>query len=200
MQIEKNIKYEMLDIDINKVCREIKREVFAKELYSIKEDELFFLQETIGEIIELDIETQVLSDNTRKSFYLSNNRIVVIKNKKINIKLFFDILDASYELIDNRIEKRIAIIIELFIKLFFNVLNKDSAIVYSYLCNEYFIHARQFKNTEVNERINQYLKKKLGLSWSEDKILEILRYLEEDIRVIECRNGVFHVNDKIYFN
>ena len=55
-----------------------------------------------------------------------------------------------------------------------------------------------FDSIEIFDKINQYLEQTQGIRWSDSKINHILLCLE-DIRVIECNEGIFRVNDYIYF-
>ena len=89
---------------------------------------------------------------------------------------------------------KIGVILSVLFKTFFDVLDDDIALVYSYLCNEYFINHIKISNIEIYDKVNEYL----GLNWSNDKINKILLQLENK-RVIEFVDGVLKVKDKIYF-
>ncbi len=199
LQLTNNEKYMLLDINPEELCKKIKNEVFTKELYTIKDEELDLIQGIIGDSIELEVDTEASeNNNVRVSFYTLNDKIVVIKRKKIDIKLLIDLLIHSVEFSVGNTGTRIVVILNILQKLFLNILDDDVAILYSYLCKEYFVNGNKFSNIEIFGNINKHLKEYLGLSWSNNKINKILLQLER-LQVIEFSNGILHVKDKIYF-
>lgn len=53
-------------------------------------------------------------------------------------------------------------VINIFLDLFFKILDEDVATVYLFLCYEYFQNKKCFDNTEIYDKINQYIKQTQG--------------------------------------
>ena len=94
-------------------------------------------------------------------------------------------------------EEKIRVILIVLLKTFLNVLDEETSVIYAYLCKAYFVNHQRFGNIEIYDEVNQYLRQYLGAAWSKDKIHRILRQLE-GLRVIEFREGMLEVKDKIY--
>lgn len=200
MQLANNEKYKQLGIDSEEFCNIIQNDIRLKG-YIIKKEHLNSVKKIVGDSIEFDIESDTSGgDITRASFYVSNEQIVVIKGKKLNIKLMISMLFNLFEFSrETDIVIKIETILNILMQLLFNVLDEDVSIIYLYLANEYFNNNNRFNNIEIYERINTYLKNSRKLSWSDTKINKLLLQLE-NLEVIECSNGVYLVKDKIYFN
>ena len=152
------------------------------------------IQKAIGDSTELEFDLETPQENTRLSFYSINHQLVVIKRKSINIKMILELLIDTFNFSVGDNWTKIGVILSVLFKTFFDVLDDDIALVYSYLCNEYFINHIKISNIEIYDKVNEYL----GLNWSNDKINKILLQLENK-RVIEFVDGVLKVKDKIYF-
>ena len=156
-------------------------------------------EKAICDSIELEIDTEIPEDdNTRLSFYALNNELVVIRRKKINIKLFFELLTDLFSFSTGSNVTKIGAVLNIFLKTFLNVLDEDVALVYAFISNQYFKKGRQYNNVEIFDAVNKYLMEVLQMGWSADKINKILLQLES-LQVIEFNNGLLKVNDKIYF-
>lgn len=197
LKLTNSEKCELLHINLEELNNEIRKNILVEQLYTISDQELGVIQSIICDSIDLEVETKAPEDDVRISFYTLNNRVVIIKKKKMDIKLLFDLLIHSTEFLDGGIPTRIGIVLNVIVKLFLNVLDGEIVIVYSYLCVEYFVNGIKFNNTEIFNEINKYLKTNFGFGWSNDKINKVLLELE-DLGVIEFSDGVLHVKDKIY--
>lgn len=194
MQLTNSEKYELIEIDLEELCNEIKREILTRELYLLNKREIYILQEAIGDSTELEFDLEIPQENTRLSFYTINHQLVVIKRKSIDIKMFLELLIDAFDFSVGNKGTKIGVILKVLFKTCFDVLDDDIALVYSYLSNEYFINGIKISNVEIYDKVN----KRLGLNWSTDKINKILLQLE-NMRVIEFVDGVLKVKDKIYF-
>ncbi len=192
-------KFELLEIDAEKLCRDIRHEISINELYLLNDDELHFIQNIIGDSIELEVGLEDPVESTRASFYMKNGQMVVIKAKKLNVKELFSLLGSVEGFIQGTNLTRICIVIGLLIELFYQIMDKDLSKVYVYLANEYFNNGKKFNNMEIFDAVNQYIKESMNVKWSNKKIQEELDKLEHELRVIECIDGVYTVKDKIYF-
>jgi len=192
-------KYELLDIDLEEVCNEVNEEFLLKEWHVFEKSELDRMKEALGESTELEIETVIEAENTRLSFYSLNNQIIVVKRKRINIRLFLEMLAEAFNFRAGNNETKVITIFVVLLKVYLNVLNEDVSFVYAHLCYEYFTNGRKFNNVEIYVELNKYLKKYFGVGWPNDKLNKILLKLEE-LHVIEFVDGFLNVNDKIYFD
>jgi hypothetical protein len=191
-------KYELLDIDMDGMCEEIRHEMIIKEFYRIKPKEIAKIQEAIGNCLELEIDVDgAQGEPTRLSFYTLHKQIVVIRKKQIDIKLLFELLVEVFPFSAGDNEEKIRVILIVLLKTFLNVLDEETSVIYAYLCKAYFVNHQRFGNIEIYDEVNQYLRQYLGAAWSKDKIHRILRQLE-GLRVIEFREGMLEVKDKIY--
>ncbi len=194
LQLTNSEKYELIEIDLEELCNEIQREILTRELYLVNKSEKYMIQKAIGDSTELEFDLETPQENTRLSFYSINHQLVVIKRKSINIKMILELLIDTFNFSVGDNGTKIGVILSVLFKTFFDVLDDDIALVYSYLCNEYFINHIKISNIEIYDKVNEYLE----LNWSNDKINKILLQLENK-RVIEFVDGVLKVKDKIYF-
>lgn len=192
-------KFELLEIDIAKLRQDIRKEISIEELCVLSDDELNSIQNIIGESIELEIEPEEPVENTRASFLKKNKQIVVIKAKALDTKLLFYLLGSAGGFINGTKLTRAYILIDVLFKVFYQMVDKESSEVYTYLADEQFSHGRKFNNIEIFDAVSQYIKESMGVQWSNQKIQEKLDKLEKELRVIECIDGVYKVNDKIHF-
>ena len=197
LKLTNNEKCELLELDADSWCEEVREELFFREGHVMSGAERLGLQDAIGESLELEIETEAPQENTRLSFYTSNNKIIVIKKKRFDIKRFFGLTISVLGMTSENALGITAAIVEILMNHFFTILDEDASMVYSYLCYEYFYNGKRFDNTEIFEKVNQHLAHALGYRWPESKIREELSQLE-DVKVIECMEGKWYVYDKIY--
>lgn len=191
-------KYELLDIDMDGICEEIRHEMMIKEFYRIEPKEIVKIQEAIGNCLELEIDVDgTQGEPTRLSFYTLHKQVVVIRKKQIDIKLFFELLVETFQFYVGNNEEKIGIVLSVLLKTFLNVLDEETAVIYTYLCKAYYVNHQRFGNVEIYEEVNRYLRQYLGAAWSNDKIHRILLQLE-GLGVIEFREGMLEVKDKIY--
>lgn len=199
LRLTNSDKCELLNIVPEELSNEIQNEIFFKEMYLVQNEELHMIEKAICDSIELEIDTEIPEDdNTRLSFYALNNELVVIRRKKINIKLFFELLIDLFSFSTGSNVTKIGAVLNIFLKTFLNVLDEDVALVYAFISNQYFKKGRQYNNVEIFDAVNKYLMEVLQMGWSADKINKILLQLES-LQVIEFNNGLLKVNDKIYF-
>ncbi|MCM1212110.1 MAG: hypothetical protein NC318_10945 [Blautia sp.] len=198
-QLTNQEKFELMEIDIEKIRQKVQEEISMDELYVLTDNELDSIQEIVGDSIELDVDSEESVENTRASFDIKNGQVLVIKAKKINAKLLFSLFKSVEGLISGSNLTRMFIVINLLMEYFCEVLDKDLSRVYTYLANEYFNNGRKFNNIEIIGVVNQYIKESMHVEWSDQKIQEKLNKLEYDLRVIECIDGVYVVTDKINF-
>lgn len=194
-----NEKYKLLDMDIDFICKEIQTELFLRECYTLGEETSLTLQEAIGSSLELELDTEVPQENTRLSFYTFDNQIIIIKKKKFHIKRFLELIGNSLGFCSGNAFGIANAVLQIFIHDFLTVLEEDASLVYSYLCYEYFIKGNIFNNVEIFEKINTYLTETQGYRWPKEKLNKILLQLE-GLKVMEFRDGLLYVSDKIYFN
>lgn len=192
-------KFELLEIDVEKLCRDIQNEISMDELYVLNADELGSIQNIIGDSIELEVGLEDPGESVRASLYMKNGQVVVIRAKKLNIKLLFFLFGSVEAFINGTNLTRICIVVDLLIKFLFQVVDKDLSKVYVYLADEYFNKGRKFNNIEIFDAVNQYIKENMDVKWSNRRIQEKLDILEHELRVIECIDGVYEVKDQIYF-
>ena len=64
MQLTNSEKYELIEIDLEELCNEIKREILTRELYLLNKREIYILQEAIGDSTELEFDLEIPQENT----------------------------------------------------------------------------------------------------------------------------------------
>lgn len=193
-------KLELLNYDNKQFYQILKNELSRELFYSVNDDEFSKINKAIDKAIEIEFECVESGDysNQRASFYTKSGHIIIIKQKRINIKMLWDITTEIPGLMSgNGITITISVI-KILLSIFFEELNDDVSTVYLYLCNEYYKNGHKFKNTEIHQKISEYIYSTFETRWSNSKIDEILKKLD-DISVIEFINGYCVVNDFIYF-
>ncbi len=192
-------KFKLLNIDSNELHMTLKRELSMAQLRKIEKEEVLQFQNAIGNCIEIETElTSLDNDHSRASFYTMDGKVAVIKLKRFNIKAFFKILLIILPSIEGNSFVIMSTILNILMEMFFQILDEDVSTVYLFLSHEYYQNGKCFDSIEIFDKINQYLEQTQGIRWSDSKINHILLCLE-DIRVIECNEGIFRVNDYIYF-
>lgn len=193
-------KLELLNYDNKQFYQILKNELSRELFHSVNDDEFSKVSKAIDKAIEIEFECGESGDysNQRASFYTKSGHIIIIKQKRINIKMLWDIItEIPGVMSGNGIIIAISVI-KILLSIFFEALNDDISTVYLYLCNEYYKNGHKLKNTEIHQKISEYIYSTFETHWSNSKIDEILKKLD-DISVIEFINGYCVVNDFIYF-
>ena len=198
LQLTEFQKYEMLEIDVTELRDEIRKRILVVDMYSVKENELDMMQSAISNSIELEFDAEIPDGNTKLSFHMFDNKVLVIKKKQFSIKLFWSLMNDAVAFQAGNDVVRAWIVLNVIFKVFFSVLDEDVSFVYSCLCKEYFTNGRKINNVEIFDEINKYARQNLGGSWSNDKINKILLELEK-LKVVTFEDGCLNVKDKIYF-
>lgn len=192
-------KLKLLDIDPNELHGILRRELSMAQLRTIEDEKVCEFQDVIENCIE--IETELVpsdGDFSRASFYTADGKVIVIKRKRFNIRTFFNMIFNILPSIGGNCFAIIYAVLNVLMHMFIQILDEDVTGVYLFLCHEYYQNGRCFDNTEIFDKVNQHLEEIQGVHWPDSKINRILLCLE-DIRVIECREGIFQPNDYIYF-
>lgn len=192
-------KFKLLDIDPNELHKTLRRELSMAQLRTIEDEKVCELQDAIENCIEIETELAPLDgDYNRASFYIADGKVIVIKLKRFNIRTFFNVLLNILPSIGGNCFAIIGAVLNVLMNVFVQILDEDVTSIYLFLCHEYYKSGRCFDNTEIFDKVNQYLEETQGVHWPDSKINRILLNLES-IHVIECREGIFQPNDYIHF-
>ena len=191
-------KFRLLDIDSNELHRILRRELSMAQLRTFEDEEVCQFQDAIGNCIEIETAQIPLDgDYNRASFYTADGKVIVLKRKRFNTKTFFNVIFDILPSIGGNCFAIMSAILNILMKMFFQVLDEDVTAIYLFLCQEYYNNGRLFDNIEIFDKVNQHLEQTQGVHWPDSKINRILLSLEE-IRVIECKDGIFQPNDYIH--
>lgn len=193
-------KFKLLEINIDELQQEIQREISMTEMHKVSDGALSEISDIIGDSIELEVAAEEPLENTKASFLMKEGRVLVLKAKRLNVKQLFFLFTKAQQFLEGNELERIAIVIYSIFMLFFQNLDEDLSRIYAYLAYEYFHNGRKFNNVEIFDAINRYLKESLDTSWTNREIDQKLIWLEKELRVLECINGIYEVRDKIYFS
>ena len=201
LKITPKQKMDIAGIDIENIFSKIRSENISFGISAIKKLDEMEIQSWLVESLEIewDLAENVEGDVSRESFYLGNNRILVVKAKQLNIKTFLLLAESVIEcsFADNPFYK-VFIFVKVILEEFFCILDQEVAMVYTCLCREYFYQGKRFLFPDVYEDIRSCLKEDLDVNWSLARVKEKIDKLEEQ-RIVEIVNGELQVRDKINF-
>lgn len=198
-QLSNAEKFKLLEIDETQLRQMIQNAFLIEESHKLKDYELDSISGMIGESIALEFDTEEPVENTRASIYVREGKVVVLKAKMLNIGKLFSLAVKAPEFMRGDNYFRICIVISALYQIFYQELDEDLSKIYTYLASEYFQHGRKFNNVEIYDVVNQYVKENSGVKWTHEKINKKLAKLENELKVIECVDGIYNVKDKIYF-
>ena len=193
MILENKDKYKVLAEEPQRIKDFLSDELFKTAGISLTEDQINILEKAFIDNVIIEVEESNENANVKTSLKIFNNKIVVIKTKKLSIKEMINAVIAIGSITTKANEfVVIAILLNLVGVLFITKLNDDEGEIYAYLAYQYF-------GKNKNETIKQYYNKTYDETISDRKINSVLKRLENDLRVIEFVDGYLVVKDEIYF-
>ncbi|WP_289302117.1 hypothetical protein [Sporofaciens musculi] len=198
VQLTYDEKCKLLDIDPNELHKTLKHELSMAQLRTMEDEKVCEFQDAIGNCIEIETELLPLDgDFSRASFYTADGKVIVVKRKRFNVKLFFGVIYKILSSIGGNEFIIMFTVLNILLDVFVHILDEDMTVIYLFLCRSYYQNNRYFDNTEIFDKVNQHLAETQGVHWPDSKINRILLKLE-DLRVIECPDGIFQPKDHIY--
>lgn len=200
MILENKDKYKVLAEEPQRIKDFLSDELFKTAGISLTEDQINILEKAFIDNVIIEVEESNENANVKTSLKIFNNKIVVIKTKKLSIKEMINAVIAIGSITMKANEfVVIAILLNLVGVLFITKLNDDEGEIYAYLAYQYFGKNKKVPNVDIYETIKQYYNKTYDETISDRKINSVLKRLENDLRVIEFVDGYLVVKDEIYF-
>ena len=199
MILENKDKYKVLAEEPQRIKDFLSDELFKTAGISLTEDQINILEKAFIDNVIIEVEESNENANVKTSLKIFNNKIVVIKTKKLSIKEMINAVIAIGSITTKANEfVVIAILLNLVGVLFITKLNDDEGEIYAYLAYQYFGKNKKVSNVDIYETIKHY-NKTYDETISDRKINSVLKRLENDLRVIEFVDGYLVVKDEIYF-
>ena len=200
MILENKDKYKVLAEEPQRIKDFLSDELFKTAGISLTEDQINILEKAFIDNVIIEVEESNENANVKTSLKIFNNKIVVIKTKKLSIKEMINAVIAIGSITTKANEfVVIAILLNLVGVLFITKLNDDEGEIYAYLAYQYFGKNKKVSNVDIYETLKQYYNKTYDETISDRKINSVLKRLENDLRVIEFVDGYLVVKDEIYF-
>ena len=139
MILENKDKYKVLAEEPQRIKDFLSDELFKTAGISLTEDQINILEKAFIDNVIIEVEESNENANVKTSLKIFNNKIVVIKTKKLSIKEMINAVIAIGSITTKANEfVVIAILLNLVGVLFITKLNDDEGEIYAYLAYQYF--------------------------------------------------------------
>ena len=160
MILENKDKYKVLAEEPQRIKDFLSDELFKTAGISLTEDQINILEKAFIDNVIIEVEESNENANVKTSLKIFNNKIVVIKTKKLSIKEMINAVIAIGSITTKANEfVVIAILLNLVGVLFITKLNDDEGEIYAYLAYQYFGKNKKVSNVDIYETIKQYYNK-----------------------------------------
>lgn len=199
MNLKLQDKLILLDIDEKSMIENLRKNLFLETSYLLTDDTIQNIKGIMNQSLEL--QTQLVDQrlNTRASFKVSGDKIIVVKKRKLDVKSMVMCLNEIHNVNPSKKVDVILFVIKMIFINFINIMNSDTALVYSYLSKLYFIDKKDLSIEETYNEVEYYVNDYLNLGWSDKNINNVIAELENIYKVIKFENDRLYIKDKIMF-
>jgi len=199
MNLKLQDKLILLDIDEKSMIENLRKNLFLETSYLLTDDTIQNIKGIMNQSLEL--QTQLVDQrlNTRASFKVLGDKIIVVKKRKLDVKSMVMCLNEIHNVNPSKKVDVILFVIKMIFINFINIMNSDTALVYSYLSKLYFIDKKDLSIEETYNEVEYYVNDYLNLGWSDKNINNVIAELENIYKVIKFENDRLYIKDKIMF-
>ena len=199
MNLKLQDKLILLDIDEKSMIENLRKNLFLETSYLLTDDTIQNIKGIMNQSLEL--QTQLVDQrlNTRASFKVLGDKIIVVKKRKLDVKSMVMCLNEIHNVNPSKKVDVILFVIKMIFINFINIMNSDTALVYSYLSKLYFIDKKDLSIEETYNEVEYYVNDYLNLGWSAKNINNVIAELENIYKVIKFENDRLYIKDKIMF-
>lgn len=199
MNLKLQDKLILLDIDEKSMIENLRKNLFLETSYLLTDDTIQNIKGIMNQSLEL--QTQLVDQrlNTRASFKVLGDKIIVVKKRKLDVKSMVMCLNEIHNVNPSKKVDVILFVIKMIFINFINIMNSDTALVYSYLSKLYFIDKKDLSIEETYNEVEYYVNDYLNLGWSGKNINNVIAELENIYKVIKFENDRLYIKDKIMF-
>ena len=199
MNLKLQDKLILLDIDEKSMIENLRKNLFLETSYLLTDDTIQNIKGIMNQSLEL--QTQLVDQrlNTRASFKVLGDKIIVVKKRKLDVKSMVICLNEIHNVNPSKKVDVILFIIKMIFINFINIMNSDTALVYSYLSKLYFIDKKDLSIEKTYNEVEYYVNDYLNLGWSDKNINNVIAELENIYKVIKFENDRLYIKDKIMF-
>lgn len=199
MNLKLQDKLILLDIDEKSMIENLRKNLFLETSYLLTDDTIQNIKGIMNQSLEL--QTQLVDQrlNTRASFKVLGDKIIVVKKRKLDVKSMVICLNEIHNVNPSKKVDVILFVIKMIFINFINIMNSDTALVYSYLSKLYFIDKKDLSIEKTYNEVEYYVNDYLNLGWSDKNINNVIAELENIYKVIKFENDRLYIKDKIIF-
>lgn len=199
MNLKLQDKLILLDIDEKSMIENLRKNLFLETSYLLTDDTIQNIKGIMNQSLEL--QTQLVDQrlNTRASFKVLGDKIIVVKKRKLDVKSMVICLNEIHNVNPSKKVDVILFVIKMIFINFINIMNSDTALVYSYLSKLYFIDKKDLSIEKTYNEVEYYVNDYLNLGWSDKNINNVIAELENIYKVIKFENDRLYIKDKIMF-
>ena len=199
MNLKLQDKLILLDIDEKSMIENLRKNLFLETSYLLTDDTIQNIKGIMNQSLEL--QTQLVDQrlNTRASFKVLGDKIIVVKKRKLDVRSMVMCLNEIHNVNPSKKVDVILFVIKMIFINFINIMNSDTALVYSYLSKLYFIDKKDLSIEETYNEVEYYVNDYLNLGWSDKNINNVIAELENIYKVIKFENDRLYIKDKIMF-
>lgn len=199
MNLKLQDKLILLDIDEKSMIDNLRKNLFLETSYLLTDDTIQNIKGIMNQSLEL--QTQLVDQrlNTRASFKVLGDKIIVVKKRKLDVKSMVICLNEIHNVNPSKKVDVILFVIKMIFINFINIMNSDTALVYSYLSKLYFIDKKDLSIEKTYNEVEYYVNDYLNLGWSDKNINNVIAELENIYKVIKFENDRLYIKDKIMF-
>lgn len=155
MILENKDKYKVLAEEPQRIKDFLSDELFKTAGISLTEDQINILEKAFIDNVIIEVEESNENANVKTSLKIFNNKIVVIKTKKLSIKEMINaVMDIGSITTQANEFVVIAMLLNLVGVLFITKLNDDEEEIYAYLAYLYFGKHNKISNVKIHDIIH----------------------------------------------